>query len=37
MEFIQWCFRSQEAGATTIIILWILGAFILEIIEKLKK
>ena len=37
IEFIQWCFRSQESGATTVIILLMTGAFVLEVISRLTK
>jgi hypothetical protein len=37
MEFIQWCFEDSNSDAATIIVLLLIGAFILELIDRLKK
>ncbi len=36
-EFIQWCFRDEIAGITTIIILGMLTEFIIRVTEIIVK
>lgn len=36
-EFIEWCFRDETAGMTTIIVLSIIGGIIIQSIKACRK
>lgn len=36
-EFIKWCFRDENSGFTTLIVIWALSVGISRIIKAIKK
>jgi len=36
VEFIQWCFKDNNSGAATILIIILLGVFIIRVIKAIK-
>jgi len=35
-EFIKWCFKNEDSGATTVLVLIIVGVFIIKAIRAIK-
>lgn len=35
-EFIQWCFKNENSGAATILILILVGTFAIRVVKAIK-
>jgi len=36
IEFIKWCFKSEDSGVATILILILFGYFVIRVIKIIK-
>ena len=35
-EFVQWYFKDENSGATTVLVLFLAGVFIIKVIRAIK-
>ncbi len=35
-EFVQWCFKDENSGAATILVLVLFGYFVIRVIKVIK-
>jgi len=36
IDFIKWCFKDENSGATTIFVMILVGYFIIKVIKAIK-